>query len=67
MVASHNNFLVVMKNVHTFDGKNTAYFIEWYEKIRINLNIYDKAAFRVLQGAPVASAVTDTDSSKLAA
>ena len=67
MVAFHNNFQVVVKNVHTFDGKNAAYFIEWYEKIRISLNIYDKAAFRVLQGAPVASAVKDTDGSKLAA
>ena len=56
-----------MKNVHTFDGKNAADFIEWYEKIRISMNIYDNAAFRVLQGAPVPSAATDTDGSKLAA
>ena len=56
-----------MKNVHTFDGKNAADFIEWYEKIRISLNIYDKAAFRVQESASVPSAVTDTDGSKLAA
>ena len=36
---------VIVKNVHTFDGENAADFIEWYEKIRISLNIYDKAAF----------------------
>ena len=67
MEASHKNFKVIVKNVHTFDGNNAADFIEWYEKIRISLNIYDKAAFRVLQGASVTSAVTDTDGSKLAA
>ena len=52
MEASHKHFQVVVKNVHTLDGKNAADFIEWYETIRINFNIYDKAAFRVLQGAP---------------
>ena len=67
MEVSHKNFQVIMKNVHTFDGKNAADFIEWYKKIRINLNIYDSAAFRVLQRAPVPSAATDTDGSKLAA
>ena len=45
---SNKNFQVIVKNVHTFDGKNAADFIEWYENIRISLNIYDKAAFRVL-------------------
>ena len=65
--ASHKNFQVIVKNLHTFDGKNATDFIEWYEKIRISLNIYDKAAFRVLQGAPVPSAATDTDGFKLAA
>ena len=58
---------VIVKNVYTFDGKNAADFLEWYEKIRISLNIYHKSAFRVLQGAPVPSAATDTDGSKLAA
>ena len=67
MEASHKNFQVVVVNVHTFDGKNAADFIKCYEKIRISLNIYDKAAFRVLQGAPVPSAAIDTDGSKLAA
>ena len=67
MEASHENFQVIVKNVHTFDGKNAADFIEWYEKIRISLNIYDKAAFRVLQGESVPYAATDTDGSKLAA
>ena len=67
MEASRKNFQVILKNVHTFDGKNAADFIEWYERIRISLNIYDKAAFQVLQGAPVPSAATDTDGSKLAA
>ena len=67
MEASHKNFHVVVKNVHTFDGKNAADSIEWYKKIRISMNIYDNAAFRVLQGAPVPSATTDTDGSKLAA
>ena len=67
MEASHKNFQEIVKNVHTFDGKNAAGFIEWYEKIRISLNIYDKADFRVLQGAPVPSAATDTDGSKLVA
>ena len=66
MGASHKNFQVVVKNVHTFDVKNAADFLEWYEKIRISLNICDKAAFRVLQGAPVPSAATDTDGFKLA-
>ena len=54
-----------MKNIHTLDGKNAAEFIEWYKLIRISLNIHDKAAFRVPQGAPVPSAATDTDGSKL--
>ena len=67
MEASHKNFQVIVENVHTFDGKNAADFIEWYEKVCISLNIYDKAAFRVLQGAPVPSAATDTDGSKLGA
>ena len=64
---AHKNFQVIVKNVHTFDGKNGADFIQWYEKICISFNIYDKAAFRVLQRAPVPSAATDTDGSKLAA
>ena len=67
MEASHNNFQVIGENVHTFDGKSAANFIEWYEKIRISLTIYNKTTFRVLQGAPVPSAGTDTDGSKLAA
>ena len=67
MEASHKHFQVIVKNVHTSDGKNAAEVVEWYKKIRISLNIYDKAAFRVLQGAPVPSAATDTDSSKLTA
>ena len=67
MEASHKNFQVIVKNVHTFDGKNAADFIEWYEKILISLNIYNKAAFRILQGAPVPSAATYIDGSKLAA
>ena len=45
MEASHRNFQVVVKNVHSFDGKDAANFIEWYEKIRISLNIYNRAAF----------------------
>ena len=45
MEASHKNFQVILKSVHTFNGKNAADFIEWYERIRISLNIYDKAAF----------------------
>ena len=67
MEASHKHFQVIVKNVHTFNGKNAADFIEWYEKIRISLEIYDKAAFRVLQEAPLPSAATDIDGSKLAA
>ena len=67
MEASHKNFQVIIKNVHTSDGKNAADFIEWYEKIRISLIIYDKAAFRFLQGALVPSAATDTDGCKPAA
>ena len=43
MEASHKNFEAIVKNVHTFDGKNAADFIEWYEKIQVSLNIYDKA------------------------
>ena len=66
MEAFHKNFQVIM-NVHTFDGKNAAEFIEWYQKTRSSLNIYDKAALRVLRGAPVPSAATDTDGSKLVA
>ena len=65
--AISKNSQVIEKNVHTFDGKNAADFIEWYEKIRISLNIYDKAAFQVLQGEPVPSAATHTDGSKLMA
>ena len=42
-------FQVIVKNVHTFDSKKAADFIEWYEKIRISLSIYDKAAFRILK------------------
>ena len=67
MEASHKNVQVIVKNVYTFDGKNAADFNEWNEKIRVSLNIYDKATFRVLQGAPVPSAATDTDGSMLAA
>ena len=67
MEASPKNFQVILKNVHAFNGKNAADFIEWYEKIRISLNIYDKVAFRALQGALVPSAAIDTDGSKLAA
>ena len=67
MGASHNSFQVIVKDIHTFDGKNAVEFIEWYEKVRISLNIYDKAAFRVLKEEPVPCAATDTDGSKLAA
>ena len=67
MEACYKNFQMIVKNGHTFDGKNVADFIEWYEKIRISLSIYEKAAFRVLQGAPVPSTMIDTDGSKLAA
>ena len=67
MGASHNNFQLIVKDIHTFDGKNAVDFIEWYEKIRISLNIYDKAAFRILKEEAVPSAATDTDGSKLAA
>ena len=49
MEAYPKNFQVIVKNVHTFDSKNAADFIEWYEKIRISLSIYDKATFRVLK------------------
>ena len=49
MEAFHKNFQVIVNNVHTFDGKNEADFIEWYETIRISLSTYDKAAFRVLK------------------
>ena len=58
MKASHKNLQVIVKNVRIF---------EWYDKIRISLGIYHKAAFRVLQGAPVPSPATDTDGSKFAA
>ena len=67
MKAFHKNFQVIVKDIHTVVGKNAADFIEWYKKVRISLNIYDKAVFRVLQGAPIPSAATDTDGSKLAA
>ena len=67
MEPSHKNFQVIVKSIHTFDGKNAADSTDWYEKIRNSLNIYDKAVFRVLQGAPVPSAATNTDGSKLAA
>ena len=67
MEASHKNFQVIVKNVHTLDGKNAADFIEWYETIHISFNIYDKTAFRVLQRASVPSAAINTDGSKLAA
>ena len=45
MEASHKKFQVIVKNVHTFDGKNAVDFIEWYEKIRTSFKIYDKVAF----------------------
>ena len=67
MEATHKNFQVIVKNIHAFNGKNAAEFIEWYEKIRINLHIYDNVAFRAVQGAPVPSAAIETDGSKLAA
>ena len=67
MEASHKNFQVIVKNVHTFDGKSAAGFIEWHEKIHISLNIYNKAAFRVLKRATVPSAAADTDGCKVAA
>ena len=64
MEASHKHLQVMERR--TFHGKNAADFIEWYEKIRIiTLNIYDKAAFRFLQEAPIPSAATDTDGPKL--
>ena len=31
MEASHTNLQVIVKNVHTFDGKNAVDFIDWYE------------------------------------
>ena len=67
MEASHENSRVIVKNVNTFDGKNAVDFIDCYEKIRIILNIYDKASSQIQQGAPVLSAATCTDGSKLAA
>ena len=66
MEASHKNFQVIVKNGHTFDDKNAADFIEWYENIHFSFNSYGKVTFRVLQGVPVPSAATDTDGSKLA-
>ena len=45
MEASHKNFRLIVKNVHTSDGKHAVDFIEWYEKIRISLKIYDKGRF----------------------
>ena len=35
MGRTNKDFQVVVKNVHTFDGKNAADFIVWHEKICI--------------------------------
>ena len=63
MNGTKKNFQEIVKNVHTFDGKYTADFIVWHEKIRISLNIYlrCKAIFRVLLGESQLPAATAGD------
>ena len=58
MDGTNNNFQVIVKNFPTFDGKNTVDFIMWQEKIRVRLNVYDKAVFRVLLGESQPPAAT---------
>ena len=59
----NKNFEVIVKNVHTFDGKNAADFIVRCEKICNSLNIYDKPVFRVLlvESQPPAVTVGDNN------
>ena len=46
MDGTNKNFHVIVKSVHTSDGKkSTVEFIVWHE---ISINIYDKTVFRVL-------------------
>ena len=66
MHETNKKFQVIVKNVHTFNGKNAGDFIVWYEKIRISLDIYDRAVFGVLLGesqSPVPT-VGDTNAVK---
>ena len=43
------NVQYVVKQVSTFDGKNADYFREWYSKLRVNLSLYSKPIFEVVQ------------------
>ena len=43
------NVQYVAKQVSKFDGKNADYFREWYSKLRVNLSLYSKPIFEVVQ------------------
>ena len=43
------NVQYVAKQVSNFHGKNTDYIREWYSKLRVNLSLYSKPIFEVVQ------------------
>ena len=43
------NVQYVAKQVSTFNGKNADYFRERYSKLRVNLSLYSKPIFEVVQ------------------
>ena len=43
------NVQYVVKQVSTFDGKNADFFREWYSKLCVNLSLYSKPIFGVVQ------------------
>ena len=61
MDRTNKNFQGIAKNAYAFGGKNVADIIVWHEKIRISLNIYDKAVFRVVLRQPQPPAATTGD------
>ena len=45
------NIQHVEKQVSKFDGKNTDDFLEWSSKLRVNLSLYSKPIFEIVQGS----------------
>ena len=41
----------VMKEISKFNGKNADDFLEWSSKLRVNLSLYSKPIFEIVQGS----------------
>ena len=41
----------MVKQVSKFDGKNADDFLEWSSKLRVNLSLYSKPIFEIVQGS----------------